>query len=68
MNRKEYFAKLNEVNTKYHEAKLMLEKMPFNERFIERLNGIRRQHETTLKAQLNDDLVQLNDGKEIRIK
>jgi hypothetical protein len=58
----------NELNIKYHETKLKLEKMPNSISNIEKLNRIYRKHVETLKAESMDDLDKLNDGKVIRIK
>lgn len=68
MNLKEYKAKVNEVNTKFHTIRVKLEKMPSNLINLEKLNRIHKQLINKLKAQLEDDLTALNDGKEIVIK
>jgi hypothetical protein len=66
--RKELKTQLNELNTKYHETKLQLEKSQCSLKQLEQLKMFRRLHEERLKQMYSDDLMKLNDGKVITIK
>lgn len=68
MSRKDYKHELNKINETYHELKLQFEKLPNSVKLIEKLNKTRRKLITTLEQDCADDLMRLNQGKQITIR